>query len=89
MPRLRELTGSNDEVLRQVEPLLAGSETGRAGAARLAEVIDAVTAAGVPARYVQLDLSIVRGLDYYTGAVFETFLDALPGIGSVRSGDAD
>jgi histidyl-tRNA synthetase len=83
---LSEISGSNDQVLRQVEPLLAGSETGQAGAARLAEVIDGVTAAGVPTRYVQLDLSIARGLDYYTGAVFETFLDALPGIGSVCSG---
>jgi histidyl-tRNA synthetase len=83
---LSELVGSNDEVLRQIEPLLAGSETGQAGAARLKEVIDGVTAAGVPTRHVQLDLSIARGLDYYTGAVFETFLDALPGIGSVCSG---
>ena len=31
-------------------------------------------------------MSIARGLDYYTGTVFETFLDALPGIGSVCSG---
>jgi histidyl-tRNA synthetase len=35
---------------------------------------------------VRLDLSIARGLDYYTGTVFETFLDRLPGIGSVCSG---
>ena len=35
---------------------------------------------------LQLDVSIARGLDYYTGTVFETFLDDLPGIGSVCSG---
>jgi histidyl-tRNA synthetase len=35
---------------------------------------------------VQLDVSIARGLDYYTGTIFETFLDALSGIGSVCSG---
>ena len=46
----------------------------------------ALAAAGVPAERVQLDVSIARGLDYYTGTVFETFLDALPGIGSVCSG---
>ncbi len=84
--RLSELAGSNQEVLRQVEPLLAGSETGQAGLARLKEILDGVAAAGVPPERLQLDLSIARGLDYYTGAVFETFLDALPGIGSVCSG---
>jgi histidyl-tRNA synthetase len=35
---------------------------------------------------LRLDLATARGLDYYTGTVFETFLDALPGIGSVCSG---
>ncbi len=35
---------------------------------------------------MRLDVSIARGLDYYTGTVFETFLDALPGIGSICSG---
>ena len=35
---------------------------------------------------MKLDVSIARGLDYYTGTVFETYLDALPGIGSVCSG---
>src|SRR5690606_31800500 len=33
-----------------------------------------------------LDVSIARGLDYYTGTIYETFLDDLPGIGSVCSG---
>ncbi len=46
----------------------------------------AVTAAGVSESRVRLDVSIARGLDYYTGTVFETYLDALPGIGSVCSG---
>ncbi len=84
--RLSEISGGNDEALRQVEPLVAGSETGQAGVANLREVLDGVAAAGVAAGRVRLDLSIARGLDYYTGAVFETFLDALPGIGSVCSG---
>jgi histidyl-tRNA synthetase len=43
-------------------------------------------AAGVPAERLAIDVSIARGLDYYTGSVFETFLSALPGIGSVCSG---
>ena len=84
--RLAGIRGTNDEILGQVEPLVAGSDTGTAGAARLAELLAAVKAAGVPERRVQLDVSIARGLDYYTGTVFETCLDALPGIGSICSG---
>ena len=84
--QLAELAGGNEEVLRQVEPLVAGSEIGQAGVATLKEVLAGAAAAGVPHQRLRLDLSIARGLDYYTGTVFETFLDALPGIGSVCSG---
>ena len=84
--RLAEISGSNEEVLGQLEPLVAGSEIGRSGVAKLRELIEGVTAAGVPAERVRLDVAIARGLDYYTGTVFETFLDRLPGIGSVCSG---
>ena len=42
--------------------------------------------AGVPEERFQLDLAIARGLDYYTGTIYETFLHDLPGIGSVCSG---
>ena len=58
----------------------------RAAWPSLRELLDGVAAAGVPEDRVRLDVSIARGLDYYTGTVFETFLDALPGIGSVCSG---
>lgn len=84
--KLAELSGSNEEVLRQLGPLVAGSAKGEEGVARLAELVAAVAAAGVPARRLKLDVSIARGLDYYTGTIFETFLDALPGLGSVCSG---
>jgi histidyl-tRNA synthetase len=84
--RLTELSGSNTEVLRQVEPLVAGSAIGAEGVADLKKVLDGVRAAGVPESCIQLDLSIARGLDYYTGTIYETFLTALPGIGSVCSG---
>jgi histidyl-tRNA synthetase len=84
--RLAELRGSNDEILAQLRPLVAGSEVGEAGVARLAEILAAIGAAGLPAGRIQLDVAIARGLDYYTGAVFETFLDDLTEIGSVCSG---
>lgn len=83
---LAELAGTNDEVLRQLEPLVAASPRGQAGVAQLRDLVAAVTAAGVAPGRLQLDVSIARGLDYYTGTIFETFLDALPGIGSVCSG---
>jgi histidyl-tRNA synthetase len=84
--RLAELHGSNDEILRQLDGLVAGNEPGQQGAARLGDLLRAVQAAGVPAQCVQLDVAIARGLDYYTGTIFETFLHKLPEIGSVCSG---
>ena len=84
--RLAGLEGSNAEILKELEPLLAGNETGQRGLAQLSELIEAIAAAGVPPQRVQLDVSIARGLDYYTGMVIETFLDDLPKIGSVCSG---
>lgn len=84
--QLAELNGDNDDVLRRLEPLVSGSEKGEAGVARLADILRGVAAAGVSAERLQIDVSIARGLDYYTGAIFETFLGDLPGIGSVCSG---
>ncbi|MBX9789716.1 MAG: histidine--tRNA ligase [Pirellulales bacterium] len=80
------VSGTNDEVLAQLGPLVAGSQRGEEGVARLAEIIAAVRGAGVAEERLAVDVSIARGLDYYTGVVFETFLGQLPGIGSVCSG---
>ena len=84
--QLADIAGTRDEVLRQLEPLVAGSETGQEGVARLRELAAGTAAAGMPDERLVVDVSIARGLDYYTGTVFETFLDDLPGIGSVCSG---
>jgi len=84
--RLVSVRGNSDDVLSQIDPLVAANERGQAGVARLREVLSGVAAAGVPEDRVELDVSIARGLDYYTGTVFETFLDALPDIGSICSG---
>ena len=56
------------------------------GLAELREVHATALALGVPADRLAVDLSIARGLDYYTGTVYETFLDAQPGLGSICSG---
>jgi histidyl-tRNA synthetase len=52
----------------------------------LRELLAVARAAGVPEGRIKIDLSITRGLDYYTGTIYETFLTDLPGIGSVCSG---
>ena len=84
--RLADVAGTRGEVLRQIDLLAAGTATGQQGADRLRALAEGAAAAGVPEHRLVLDVSIARGLDYYTGTVFETFLDDLPGIGSVCSG---
>ncbi len=83
---LSRLTGTNEQVLQQLESLLAGSPVGLEGVERLRQILAAAIAAPVKPARLALDVSIARGLDYYTGTVIETFLNQLPGIGSVCSG---
>ena len=84
--QLAGISGSNDQILEQVAPLVAGSPRGEQGLQELSDLLAAVRAAGVPESRVQLDVAIARGLDYYTGTIYETFLDDKPDIGSVCSG---
>ncbi len=83
---LAAIQGSTDEVLSKLDSLLQGSEVGQQGVERLRIICGAMKAAGVKDEFYQLDVSIARGLDYYTGVVFETILGDLPSIGSVCSG---
>ncbi len=71
---LARLEGGNEEVLARLEKDFGGSPKAADGVARLRELLAAVKAAGVPEEAVRLDLSIARGLDYYTGTIYETFL---------------
>lgn len=84
--RLAELSGSNDEVLVKLGPLVVGNEQGEEGVERLRQILRGAAAGGIAEGTLQLDVSIARGLDYYTGAIFETFLSDLPSIGSICSG---
>ncbi|MDX1963873.1 MAG: histidine--tRNA ligase [Pirellulales bacterium] len=84
--RLAELSGTNEQILAELQSLVAGNPLGESGVAQLREVLAGVAAGGVPAERIQLDVSIARGLDYYTGTIYETILNDLPGIGSVCSG---
>jgi histidyl-tRNA synthetase len=83
---LAETEGSNAEILARLERDFGTNPKAAEGVRRLRELLDATHSAGVSDEYVRLDLSIARGLDYYTGTVYETFLTDLPGIGSICSG---
>lgn len=96
--QLESLTGSNttaEEILEYITPAdtfeqtlthmeaMAGGES--ENTRRMREIYAMMEVAGIASSFV-LDPSITRGLDYYTGIVYETFLNELPGIGSVCSG---
>src|SRR5207302_3690695 len=78
--------GTNAEVLDLLQRQYGGNDRAAEGVRRLRELLDVARTAGVPEGRLALDLSIARGLDYYTGTIYETFLTDLPSIGSVCSG---
>jgi histidyl-tRNA synthetase len=83
---LAEIRGTNAEILDRVQNEFGGNARAAEGVARLRELLDVTRTAGISEEYLRLDLAIARGLDYYTGTIYETFLTDLPGIGSVCSG---
>jgi histidyl-tRNA synthetase len=83
---LAEMEGTNAEILDRLENEFGANPKAAEGVRRLRELLDVARSAGIPEERLLLDLSIARGLDYYTGTVYETFLADLPGIGSVCSG---
>ena len=70
----------------KLDALGAGPEAMEQGRAELKEVLGLIHALGVPETHYALNLSIARGLDYYTGTVYETTLNDHPQIGSICSG---
>lgn len=83
---LAETTGTSAEVLDRVEREFGSNARTAEGVRRLRELVAVCDSAGVPDSRVKIDLSIARGLDYYTGTIYETFMTDLPDIGSVCSG---
>lgn len=79
---LAETSGSNAEVLAGVERDYGKNAQTAAGIERLRELLAVAATAGIAEQRLRVDLSICRGLDYYTGTIYETFLTAMPGIGS-------
>ena len=80
------IDGTTDEKLQELEKLGFTSELFKQGLQELKQVVTYVRAFGVPDSNFKVDLTIARGLDYYTGTVYETFLNKYREIGSVCSG---
>ena len=81
-----EIEGTSDEKIEKLENLGIENETYLKGVEELKTVIKNVRLFGVPEENFKVDLTIARGLDYYTGTVYETFLNKYREIGSVCSG---
>lgn len=80
------IDGTVDEKLSALNELGVTDETFYVGVQELSDVVRYIRALGVPEQYFTIDLKIARGLDYYTGTVYETFLNDYRKIGSVCSG---
>ncbi|SHD78545.1 histidine--tRNA ligase [Schnuerera ultunensis] len=81
-----QIKGSNEEKLNSLENLKIESQIFNEGLEELKAVNHYVGLFGVPEDNCSIDLTIARGLDYYTGTVYETFLNDYPQIGSICSG---
>ena len=84
--RFIAISGTNSQVLSALEGYLGKNEMFDQGVTELRQVTDNLAAFGVPEANFAVDLTIARGLDYYTGTVYETTLLDHPEIGSVCSG---
>ena len=81
-----EIEGTTDEKIGKLEDLGIQNEQYQTGVNELEEVIKNIRLFGVPDTNFKVDLTIARGLDYYTGTVYETFLNNYRELGSVCSG---
>ena len=80
------IKGGNSQVLEALESYRGKNELFDLGLDELGTVVKYLTAFGVPEENFRVDLTIARGLDYYTGSVYETFMLDHPEIGSICSG---
>ena len=83
---LLSMKAQPEEVLERLAGMQGQNEVLDEGTAELRDVLRYATAFGVPQENLRIDLTIARGLDYYTGTVYETTLNRHPEIGSICSG---
>ena len=81
-----EIDGTNDEKIQALKQIGITDEIFQKGIEELEEVVKYIRLFGIPEENFNIDLTIARGLDYYTGTVYETFLDDYKSLGSICSG---
>ncbi len=84
--RFIEIDGDDKKVFESLQSFGIKNEIFTEGISELTEVINALAVLGVPERNYKINLTITRGLDYYTGTIYETMLDDYPQFGSICSG---
>ena len=80
------IDGTNDNKIEKLNQLNITDDLFIQGVQELTDVVKYVRLLGVPENYFKIDLKIARGLDYYTGTVYETFLNEYRRLGSICSG---
>jgi len=80
------MSGSPLDIVAKLKEFDVADEDFKTGIEELEAVCSSIKALGVPDENFKLNLKIARGLDYYTGTVYETFLNDYPELGSVCSG---
>ena len=80
------ITGNVEDTIKALRNLNIDNELFNTGVNELEEVASNIKLFGVPTENYKIDLTIARGLDYYTGTVYETFLNQYRQLGSVCSG---
>ena len=81
-----QIEGDTESKLAQLDNLGITDKTFLLGLKELKEVVKYIKLFNVPDNYYTVDLTIARGLDYYTGTVYETFLNKYRNLGSICSG---
>ncbi|MCP4352139.1 MAG: histidine--tRNA ligase [Desulfobacterales bacterium] len=81
-----DLKGNNEEKLVLCQDVFKGVDEAEEGINELRQVLEYTGSMEIPAEFVEIDFSIARGLDYYTGPVMETILLDAPEFGSVFGG---
>ena len=82
---LLQIEGDAEAVLNALSEQLGDSEVANEGIAELEELSSYLTTLGVPAEFYRINVSMVRGLEYYTGPIYETVVEE-PKIGSITGG---
>lgn len=80
------IKGNNEEIIEKLMDLQIDNEIFKEGLDELSTVIKYIKLFGVPENNYKIDITTVRGLDYYTGTVYETFLNDYPQLGSICGG---